>query len=65
MVDVKFEQAKTTLAIAIDDLNLLGFMNSAGDWYAVRGFGSSLLPRSSTLPFEEKYYDLVGYPGFF
>ena len=65
MVDVKFEQAKTTLAIAIDDLYLLGFMNSAGDWYAVRGFGSSLLPRSSTLPFEENYYDLVGYPGFF
>ncbi|RLN24627.1 ribosome inactivating protein precursor [Panicum miliaceum] len=31
MVDVKFEQAKTTLAIAIDDLCLLGFMNSAGD----------------------------------
>lgn len=31
-------RAWPTLAIAIDDLYLLGFMNSAGDWYAVQGF---------------------------
>ncbi|CAL4952288.1 unnamed protein product [Urochloa decumbens] len=64
MVDVKIGQAHTILAIALDDLYLLGFRNSAGDWYTVQGFGGSILPcNSTTLPFEQNYFDLVGIPG--
>lgn len=58
MVDVKTGQTETTLAIAHDDLYLLGFKNSAGDWYIVQGFAG--LPNNITLPLRQNYGDLIG-----
>lgn len=59
MVDVTGQapEDKTTLAIADDDLYLLGFKNSTGYWYILRNFGG--LPDAITIPFSESYYDLV------
>ncbi|RLN29488.1 hypothetical protein C2845_PM05G30120 [Panicum miliaceum] len=48
---------KTTLAIADDDLYLLGFSNASGDWHILRG--QSGLPGATALPFGENYGDLV------
>lgn len=50
---------KTTLAIANDDLYLLGFRNSTGHWYILGG-GFGGLPGAIKMPFTESYYDLVG-----
>lgn len=52
------QEDKTTLAIANDDLYLLGFRNSTEHWYILKSFGG--LPGAITLPFTESYYDLVG-----
>ncbi|KAF8719441.1 hypothetical protein HU200_024158 [Digitaria exilis] len=49
---------KTTLAIANDDLYLLGFANRTDNWHILSGFGG--LPDATTLPFDESYGKLIG-----
>lgn len=49
---------KTTLAIANDDLYLLGFANGTDHWHILSGFGG--LPDATTLPFDESYGKLIG-----
>ncbi|KAF8708644.1 hypothetical protein HU200_030024 [Digitaria exilis] len=64
MVHVRFGEAETTLAIAQDDLYLIGFNNSAGNWYELEGKkpgkGFSGLPGSAVLPIKQNYADLLG-----
>jgi hypothetical protein len=49
---------RTTLAIAVDDLYLLGFSNASGDWHILGG-GFTCLPGATTLPFRDNYRDLI------
>ncbi|KAF8757386.1 hypothetical protein HU200_010903 [Digitaria exilis] len=64
MVHVRFGEAETTLAIAQDDLYLIGFNNSAGNWFKLQakedGQGFAGLPGSAVLPIKENYADLLG-----
>lgn len=59
------QEAETTLALAHDDLYLLGFNNSAGNWYKLEGKRGEFqgLPGSTILPIKENYGDLLGHLG--
>lgn len=53
------EMMRTTLAIADDDLYILGFANRSGHWHVMKDFGG--LPEPLTkLTIEHSYGDLVG-----
>ncbi|BAS76990.1 60 kDa jasmonate-induced protein [Oryza sativa Japonica Group] len=53
------EMMRTTLAIADDDLYILGFANRTGHWHVMKDFGG--LPEPLTkLTIEHSYGDLVG-----
>ncbi|OEL33813.1 hypothetical protein BAE44_0005168, partial [Dichanthelium oligosanthes] len=45
------------LALANDDLYMLGFPNGTGQWYIVKEFSG--LPNNITLPFEENYGKII------
>jgi hypothetical protein len=55
------EQDRVTLAIAIDDLYLIGFSNASDHWYKFDGKLSSFkgLPGATVLPIKENYQDLI------
>uniref|UniRef100_A0A0E0JVI9 rRNA N-glycosylase n=1 Tax=Oryza punctata TaxID=4537 RepID=A0A0E0JVI9_ORYPU len=60
MVDVVAPmEMKTTLAIADDDLYILGFANRTGHWHAMRDFGGGLPEPLTTLTIQHSYGDLV------
>ncbi|OEL37978.1 hypothetical protein BAE44_0001003 [Dichanthelium oligosanthes] len=48
---------RATLALANDDLYMLGFANGAGQWYIVEEFSG--LPNNITLPFPENYDSII------
>ncbi|OEL37911.1 hypothetical protein BAE44_0001070 [Dichanthelium oligosanthes] len=48
---------RATLALANDDLYMLGFANGTGQWYIVEEFSG--LPNNITLPFAENYYSII------
>lgn len=65
-------EAATTLAVAPDDLYIIGFMNGAGQWFVLGGGGGGdnpnlkfkgLPPDSVALPFGANYAELLGRGG--
>ncbi|KAL6875664.1 hypothetical protein ACP4OV_013177 [Aristida adscensionis] len=61
MLRVTFDGDTTTLALAHDDLYLIGFTNRSNHWHILKG--ESGLPGATELPFGANYGSLLGSGG--